>query len=74
VTRWADDFDNDFRDREELRLEALAERRRLHRATACQCPGEMPGYCPGPASCPMAAHEPEEEEQEDDDTDTGNDD
>lgn len=20
---------------------------------ACKCAGDMPGYCPGPASCPM---------------------
>lgn len=21
--------------------------------TGCRCSGDMPGYCPGPASCPM---------------------
>ena len=26
---------------------------------ACKCAGDMPGYCPGPASCPMC--QPDEE-------------
>lgn len=35
------------------------------RANACRCGGDMPGHCPGPASCPMCAPEPEEDEAED---------
>lgn len=29
--------------------------------SACQCPGEMPGRCPGPAFCPMCVPEMEDE-------------
>lgn len=28
---------------------------------ACKCAGDMPGYCPGPASCPMC--QPDEDEE-----------
>lgn len=30
----------------------------------CQCGGDMPGRCPGPANCPMCQPEEEEEETE----------
>ena len=38
---------------EDERREAIDERRRRAWASRCQC-GDIPGYCPGPASCPLA--------------------
>lgn len=32
------------------------------RRDRCECGGDMPGRCPGPANCPMC--QPEEEETE----------
>lgn len=29
------------------------EDRKARGGAGCQCTGDMPGYCPGPASCPM---------------------
>lgn len=49
--------DDDFY---EERAEARRERRALYRATHCQCGGDMPGHCPGPAACPMCEQEKEE--------------
>lgn len=43
---WAEDRDDE---RREARAEALAFRR----SASCQCSGDMPGTCPGPANCPM---------------------
>jgi hypothetical protein len=35
--------------------------------SACQCHGEMPGRCPGPANCPMCdSDEPDEEDADGD--------
>lgn len=41
-------------DDEELRREAIDERRARHRASHCQCGNDLPGHCPGPASCPYS--------------------
>ena len=38
---------------ENERREAIDDRRRRAWATHCQC-GDLPGRCPGPASCPLA--------------------
>lgn len=38
--------------------DARAERN----ASRCQCSGEMPGQCPGPASCPMCQSDDAETE------------
>ena len=46
---------------EDLRREAIDERRRYIAATRCHCPGDMPGTCPGPASCPMCDDEEQPE-------------
>jgi len=48
----------------EERAEARRERRAFYRATHCQCGGDMPGRCPGPAFCPMCA--PQDDEVEED--------
>jgi hypothetical protein len=45
-------------------VEARRERDEERRANQCRCGGDMPGFCPGPARCPMCAPEPEEEEEE----------
>ncbi len=38
------------------------EERRARNAHRCQCAGmDMPGRCPGPASCPLANHDAEED-------------
>lgn len=37
--------------------EDLHEERRARNAHRCQCSGDMPGHCPGPASCPMTQHD-----------------
>jgi hypothetical protein len=57
-----DDIDDD-----DLRREALDERRARSRATRCQCGDDLPGRCPGPAACPYSA----DEEAEDADADQG---
>lgn len=36
--------------------------REVRDANRCQCPGEMPGRCPGPANCPCVATDDEGEE------------
>ena len=41
--------DNDLEDYRADEIEARAERRR----TQCRCHFDMPGYCPGPAYCPL---------------------
>ena len=35
--------------------------RQSRRSQACKCSGDMPGYCPGPASCPMCQPDDEED-------------
>ncbi len=55
---------DDYRDREELRREAIDERRAFLRATRCRCSGDMPGHCPGPASCPMCQDDDSTEDQD----------
>ncbi len=47
---------------EDDRREAIDERRAYLRRTRCQCPGEMPGRCPGPSFCPMVG--PEEDDDD----------
>jgi hypothetical protein len=45
--------------------EELAEARAAKRAHRCQCGDDLPGHCPGPASCPysdVASDEGEDEE------------
>ena len=37
------------------------EDRQSRRSQACKCVGDMPGHCPGPASCPMC--QPDEDEE-----------
>jgi len=32
------------------------------RKDACQCRGDMPGRCPGPANCPMCQDDDEDDE------------
>lgn len=50
---------DDYRERDlDLVAEAYEQRRAWSRATRCQCPGEMPGRCPGPAYCPMCQSDP----------------
>lgn len=41
-------------DDEELRQEAIEQRRAMRRATQCQCGNDLPGRCPGPMSCPYS--------------------
>ena len=51
-------MDADERDYDLVR-EAYYERR-ARNAQRCQCSGmDMPGTCPGPASCPMCDHDDE---------------
>ena len=40
-------------DDDDLRREAIDERRARRLATQCQCDYEF-GFCPGPANCPYA--------------------
>lgn len=47
------DFDDAADAREDERREARADELHRRRGTACQCGGDMPGTCPGPANCPM---------------------
>ena len=49
-------------DDDDARCEAMAERRAIRRAHACQCGSELPGSCPGAQYCPYA--EPEDNESE----------
>jgi len=50
-------YDNDDND---YRMDA-ADARAARNAQRCQCSGDMPGQCPGPAACPMCERdEPEE--------------
>lgn len=37
--------------------------RRRRWPARCQCPGEMPGRCPGPAACPLCQVEPDEPDE-----------
>ena len=53
-------------DADEARWEARQEyaedlyaERRARNSHRCQCPGDMPGRCPGPASCPLCEHDDE---------------
>lgn len=39
--RTNDDYEDEWADRQ------------ARNAGNCKCAGDMPGYCPGPASCPM---------------------
>lgn len=41
--------------------EELYYERRARNAHRCRCGGDMPGRCPGPASCPMCDHDDETE-------------
>jgi hypothetical protein len=50
-------------DLEDYRREAAEDRARL-RSQACRCGGDMPGFCPGPARCPMCADGPSDDEDE----------
>jgi hypothetical protein len=59
MTRDPDDIDED------LRREAIDERRARSRATRCQCGDDLPGRCPGPASCPYSDFHTAVEEAED---------
>jgi len=47
-------------DEADYRHEAYFERE-ARRARACQCYGDMPGHCPGPAACPMCQGDDENE-------------
>ncbi len=44
---------------EDERREAIDERRRRAWLSHCQCGGDMPGRCPGPANCPLCQPDPE---------------
>lgn len=48
----------------EARHEAMAERRERTRSMKCQCGNDLPGYCPGPQSCPNSDYAKEEEMHE----------
>lgn len=39
---------------EDARRDAIDERRARARASRCQCGDNLPGYCPGPMSCPYS--------------------
>jgi len=51
-----DELDGDL---EDYRRDA-ADERASRRAQACRCGGDMPGYCPGPAACPMCDDDEED--------------
>jgi hypothetical protein len=36
-----------------IELAEFEDERRARNADRCQCGGDMPGRCPGPANCPM---------------------
>jgi hypothetical protein len=50
-------------DDEDLRHEAIDERRARNRATRCQCGSDLPGTCPGPTSCPYSDFNQSNEEE-----------
>lgn len=39
---------------EDLRIEAMMERRAARRRRSCQCGSDLPGHCPGPENCPYS--------------------
>lgn len=39
---------------EDERRDAIDDRRRRAWHARCQCGDDLPGHCPGPASCPYA--------------------
>jgi hypothetical protein len=51
-------------DEEEYRRDAIDERRARIRATRCQCGDDLPGHCPGPASCPYSDFNQEDNDDE----------
>lgn len=53
MRQWIDDDDD------EMKLRARRERRR--NSQSCRCGNDMPGYCPGPANCPMCEEDEEDE-------------
>ncbi len=38
--------------------------RKARRGQGCQCAGDMPGSCPGPASCPMCQPADDQDDEE----------
>lgn len=46
-------------------MEEVYAAREARRRSRCQCGGDMPGRCPGPAFCPMCADDEVEEEDGD---------
>ena len=38
---------------DDARADGLCEARAERARQRCQCSGDMPGVCPGPANCPM---------------------
>ena len=54
---------DDYRDREELRREAIDHRRAMRRAFSCQCGDDLPGRCPGPQACPYSDFNADDEEE-----------
>lgn len=51
---------------DEMRREAVAHRRALRRAHVCQCGDDLPGHCPGPASCPYSDFNSNDEDDDHD--------
>lgn len=49
------------REYDALEMEEFAAERRGRHGTRCQCGGDMPGHCPGPANCPMCQPRDEDE-------------
>ena len=57
MTRTADEqreFEREYYQDDDLRVEAAIERREAARATRCRCVDEPGRGCPGPASCPYS--------------------
>lgn len=54
------DIEREERQRDREDKEGYAEWMAEKRGKGCQCYGEMPGHCPGPAHCPMCQQEEEE--------------
>ena len=52
-------------DDEDLRREAIDERRVRRRATRCQCGDDLPGFCTGPANCPYSDFNKDPKEEDD---------
>jgi hypothetical protein len=48
---------------DEYRMEAREGRQQHLRRYACQCGGDMPGRCPGPANCPMCQEDEEDADE-----------